>query len=282
LSGTDDIYERLEASCERINLPVAEDANTHTVWRCWGDGPPVVLLHGDWGSWTHFIRNIDVLAARYRVLVPDMPGYGDSGFPPLDDVVADSAVIMTSDIDKLIGKNVGYDIVGFSYGGIHAGHMAALHSGRVGKVVLIGAGGMGIDAPVLYKRPMQRLSRDMDWSTRKAVHRNNLGGVMFHDEMVVDELSLRLQDANTSRTRIRAKGVPESNILLRALPDCTARFYGIWGVEDVYSLGDVPAREAILRNYLPDIDFRVLEDVGHWVLYEAPDQVNDMLLEMLD
>ena len=158
MSGTYDIYERLEASCERINLPVAEDASTHTVWRCWGDGLPVVLLHGDWGSWTHFIRNIDVLAARYRVLVPDMPGYGDSGFPPLDDVVADSTVIMAADIDKLIGKNVDYNIVGFSYGGIHAAHMAALHSGRVGKVVLIGAGGMGIDAPVLYKRPMQRLS----------------------------------------------------------------------------------------------------------------------------
>ena len=240
-----------------------------------------MLLHGDWGSWTHFIRNIEILAEHYRVLVPDMPGYGDSGLPPLDDVVVDSAFIMTADIDKLIGKNTNYDIVGFSFGGIHAGHMAAIHSERVGKVVLIGAGGMGIDAPVRYKRPMQRLSRDMDWPTRKAVHRNNLGGVMFHDETVVDELSLRLQDANTSRTRIRAKGVPESDILLRALPDCIARFCGIWGVEDVYSLGDVPAREAILRNYFPDIDFRVLEDVGHWVMYEAPNQVNDMLLEML-
>jgi pimeloyl-ACP methyl ester carboxylesterase len=278
LSGSQVIYERLEASCERIELPVA---CTCTVWRSWGEGRPIVLLHGDWGSWTHFIRNIEILAEHYRVLVPDMPGYGDSGLPPLDDVVVDSAFIMTADIDKLIGKNTNYDIVGFSFGGIHAGHMAAIHSERVGKVVLIGAGGMGIDAPVRYKRPMQRLSRDMDWPTRKAVHRNNLGGVMFHDETVVDELSLRLQDANTSRTRIRAKGVPESDILLRALPDCNARFCGIWGVEDVYSLGDVPAREAILRNYFPDIDFRVLEDVGHWVMYEAPNQVNDMLLEML-
>ncbi len=281
MSTTDDIYERLEAACERVDIPVAADGGAHTVWRCWGAGRPVVLLHGDYGSWTHFIRNLDALAARYRVLVPDMPGYGDSGLPPLDDVVIDSAAILTADIDALVGREASYDIVGFSFGGIHAAHMAARHRDRVGKVVLIGAGGMGIDAPVAYKRPMQRLSRDMDWPTRRAVHANNLGGVMFHDDGTVDDLSLRLQDSNTSRTRIRAKGVPESDILLRALPECTARFYGIWGVEDVYSLGDVPAREAILREYEPDIDFRTLDGIGHWVMYEAPDKVNALLIEML-
>src|SRR5579872_798715 len=37
------------------------------VWRCWGEGTPLVLLHGGYGSWTHWIRNIDGLAARHRV-----------------------------------------------------------------------------------------------------------------------------------------------------------------------------------------------------------------------
>src|SRR5712691_9914772 len=51
------------------------------VWRIWGEGPPLVLLHGASGSWTHWIRNVRPLAARFRVLVPDMPGYGDSDAP---------------------------------------------------------------------------------------------------------------------------------------------------------------------------------------------------------
>lgn len=280
MSTTDDIYDRLEASCERIDIPVDGD-DARTVWRSWGDGPPVILLHGDYGSWTHFIKNIDELAKRYRVLAPDMPGYGDSGLPVLGDLVVDCARIMAADVDRLIGSETRFSIVGFSYGGIHAGHMDALCPGRVEKVVLIGAGGMGVDAPVSYKRPLQRLSRDMDWPTREAVHRNNLGGVMFFDDGAVDALSLRLQDANTSRTRIRAKGVPESDILLRALPTATAQYFGIWGVEDVYSLDDVPAREAILRRHKPDIDFRTLPGVGHWVLYEAPEETNALLLEML-
>ena len=164
------------------------------------------MLHGDYGSWTHFIRNIEPLAERYQLLVPDMPGYGDSGLPVLQDLVVDSAQIMADGVDALIGDDADYNIIGFSYGGIHAGHMAAIHRGRVRRVVLIGAGGMGVDAPVEYKRPMKRLSRDMDWPTRREIHRNNLAGVMFNDERVVDDLSLHLQDANTARTRIRARG----------------------------------------------------------------------------
>ncbi len=52
------------------------------VWRSWGAGPPLVLLHGASGSWTHWIRNVLPLAARFRVLAPDMPGFGDSDAPP--------------------------------------------------------------------------------------------------------------------------------------------------------------------------------------------------------
>jgi len=279
LSGSEDILQRLEKTAKRVDIPF-DGAGNSVAWRSWGRGPAVVLLHGDYGSWTHFIRNIEPLAERYQLLVPDMPGYGDSGLPVLQDLVVDSAQIMADGVEALIDDDADYNIIGFSYGGIHAGHMAAIHRGRVRRVVLIGAGGIGVDAPVEYKRPMKRLSRDMD-CRRGVRYTATTCWVMFNDERVVDDLSLHLQDANTARTRIRARGIPESDILLRALPDASAAFFGIWGVEDVYSLGDVPAREAILRTYKPDIDFRMLNDAGHWVMYEAPDAVNDMLFDIL-
>src|SRR5262245_62103404 len=52
------------------------------VWRCWGSGPPVVLIHGSYGSWRHWFRLIPSLARRHHVLVPDLPGHGDSADPP--------------------------------------------------------------------------------------------------------------------------------------------------------------------------------------------------------
>ena len=47
-----------------------------------GDGPPLVLLHGNFGSWMHWIRNVEVLSQHYRVIALDIPGFGDSATPP--------------------------------------------------------------------------------------------------------------------------------------------------------------------------------------------------------
>jgi hypothetical protein len=65
------------------------------VWRVWGDGEPLVLLHGGSGSWTHWIRNIPELSRHYELWVPDIPGLGSSAMPPkpwTPDSIADVAV----------------------------------------------------------------------------------------------------------------------------------------------------------------------------------------------
>ena len=71
---------------------------------------------------------------------------------------------VTTSIPSL-GQTKNYDIVGFSFGGIYAGQMATIHKDRVGTVVLIGTGGMGVDEAPHTRREMQRLSRDMDYET---------------------------------------------------------------------------------------------------------------------
>jgi pimeloyl-ACP methyl ester carboxylesterase len=39
---------------------------------------PTLLLHGGTGSWTHWVRNIEPLARQFSVVVPDLPGMGES------------------------------------------------------------------------------------------------------------------------------------------------------------------------------------------------------------
>jgi pimeloyl-ACP methyl ester carboxylesterase len=95
------------------------------VWHVWGNGPPVVLLHGGSGSWTHWARNIDVLVDSGRqVLVPDLPGFGDSASPP---VGHDANVLppwLEVGLHQLLGGKP-VDLVGFSFGGLVAGLVAA-------------------------------------------------------------------------------------------------------------------------------------------------------------
>ena len=52
------------------------------VWHSWGRGEPLVLLHGGTGSWLHWVRNVEPLARDFTVLVPDLPGSGESASPP--------------------------------------------------------------------------------------------------------------------------------------------------------------------------------------------------------
>ncbi|MDH6245280.1 pimeloyl-ACP methyl ester carboxylesterase [Mycobacterium sp. OTB74] len=110
-----------------------------------GAGPAVLLLHGGGpgaSGVTNYSRNIDALAEHYRVLVPDMPGYGRStkGIDKSDPFgcLADA---MRGLLDAL-GIETAH-LVGNSYGGAAALRLALDTPHRVGKLVLMGPGGIG-------------------------------------------------------------------------------------------------------------------------------------------
>jgi pimeloyl-ACP methyl ester carboxylesterase len=69
-----------------------------------GQGPPVFLLHGFPEFWFAWRKQIPVLAQRYRVIVPDLRGYGDSEKPP----TGYDKRTMATDIYQLM-HHLGYD-----------------------------------------------------------------------------------------------------------------------------------------------------------------------------
>ena len=75
----EEIVGAIAATSERIETPCGDGS---MVWRAWGRGPALVLLHGGHGSWTHWLRSIEALSAEYKVFAADMPGYGESASPP--------------------------------------------------------------------------------------------------------------------------------------------------------------------------------------------------------
>ena len=52
--------------------------DTTVCWRIWGKGQPIIFLHGGYGSWRHWIKQVTYLSKDYQILVPDMPGFGES------------------------------------------------------------------------------------------------------------------------------------------------------------------------------------------------------------
>ena len=106
-----------------------------------GDGPPVVLLHGPGESALWWMRVLPDLVTTYRVVVPDLPGHGDS---------EGSNGTLTAEgvfawLDELIEETCPTPptLVGHVLGGAIAARFANDHSARLERLVLVDALGLG-------------------------------------------------------------------------------------------------------------------------------------------
>jgi pimeloyl-ACP methyl ester carboxylesterase len=115
------------------------------VWRVWGRGDPLILLHGGSGSWTHWIRTIPTLSRHYELWVPDIPGLGSSAMPPKPWVPASIAGVAAAGVWELLPA-ARLRIAGFSFGGHIATLLAARLAERVRCLTLIGVAALGLKA----------------------------------------------------------------------------------------------------------------------------------------
>ena len=247
------------------------------VWRSWGEGPVLVLFHGGAGSWRHWAHNIDVLSRDYRLLVPDLPGLGEFAFPPDGDDAMAVAQIVARGIDIVLGADTRYDVAGFSFGGT----MATLRRRDPWR-----ARALGDDHRLERRRAVGSAVellkvRHLAGEERVATHRINLNRLMIADPAKIDDLALAIQEWNTRHSRLKTPTLSRSGALPRALAQVVAPVNGIWGELDAPANPRAPQRVAALRALRPDADVRMIPGAGHWVAYEAPEQFNAMLLEML-
>lgn len=269
---------RLDALATQIRTPCG--AGT-MVWRQWGpaDGPPLILLHGGFGSWNHWVRNVEFLARHYRVVAADMPGQGDSDDPdqPYD---ADSlAAIVTDGVRRVTGEDEPIRLMCFSFGSIIGGLVAATLGARVVSYTGVGAAGMGARSPVTQQ--MIRITPDMPAEEQARLRRHNLGILMFADEANIDPLADHIQEINMARNRIRSRPISLSDRLSRTFPLIKGRINLIWGAEDVTAVGFFEPRHAALKAIQPEAGIAMRDGIAHWVQYEDADWFNATALDLL-
>jgi pimeloyl-ACP methyl ester carboxylesterase len=251
----------------------------HMVWHEWGSGRTVVLFHGGHGSWTHWLRNIEALSARCRVLAADLPGLGDSATPPLPHTPDTLSDIVAGGLRSLLAPDEQADIVGFSFGGMIGGHTAVKLGSQVRSLTLVGSGGMGLP---LRARPDMRGWRGVpDPAKREVIHRHNLGVLMFADPARIDALAVHLQTTNTIRGRMNSRRLSGMGTLPGILPQLKAPLRGIWGELDFSARGRLELYAERLNSMQPGAPFTAIRGAGHWVQFEAAEEFNRALLESL-
>ncbi len=105
-----------------------------------GDGPPIVLLHGPGEFAFTWLRVIPELVKTNRVIVPDLPGHGDSrlGEAPLD---ADRVLVWLGELIERTCPSPAY-LVGHLLGGAVGARFAIAHSEKLCGLVLIDTFGL--------------------------------------------------------------------------------------------------------------------------------------------
>jgi 2-hydroxy-6-oxonona-2,4-dienedioate hydrolase len=276
MSDPQAIVVRLDAASRRVETPCG--AGT-MVWRSWGAGDPLVLLHGGYGSWTHWLRNIETLAARWTVIAPDLPGLGDSAMPPEPYTPESLADIIGGGLETVLDGRGPARLVGFSFGGLLSGHVAARHGRLVKSLVLVGPGGLG--PPRAVVAPLKRAAKGMTSDELAAVQRENLGILMLADPERIDALAVHLQLENVTRGRMRSPPMGRTDTLRRILPEIRCRVDAIWGEKDVTLGPYIEQRRALIQEAHPEARIATIRGAGHWVQYEAASEFNALVAKWL-
>lgn len=267
----------MELNRSAIRHDVLVDA-CRICWRQWGDGPPLVLIHGGNGSWMHWVRNIQSLSTRYTVWAVDLPGFGDSDNLP-DDADAlhrqRNLVSLTKrSLDLLVPETQEIRLAGFSFGGLVASQLALLRRNLV-RLVLLGPAGHGI-----WRQPAPQL---LNWRAcadqeMQDIMRHNLASLMLYSPHAIDDLAVHVHTYCSERTRYWSKPISLGSPLLDVLARILVPISFIWGEHDATAVPE-QVRQVLLDNR-SERSFKLISSAGHWVQYEAHDDVNHLLLSM--
>ena len=267
--------ENVENTGERRTTPSGEGS---MAWHIFGAGEPVVFLHGGMGSWMHWIRNIPGLGGTLTMLIPDIPGHMASAMPSPYTPETVGAVLVDG-IERILGPERAYSVVGFSFGAAIGGQVARLGGKRVKSLVLVSPGGLGL--PRGQIEGIQRWRHLTSADERLAVHRSNLRTTMISDPTHVDDLAVLIHAQSTERAQPVSAPISLGGSLQGCLPQVKAKLAGIWGAQDPASSPYMAERRALFHSIQPDAAIVVIDGASHWVQYEAADRFNDALLELL-
>jgi len=255
-------------------------------------GTPVVLLHGFpefWWSWRYQIAPL--AAAGFRVIAPDLRGYAGSDRPPeihayrMDNLVADVAGLI---------RALGYaraHVVAHDWGGAIAWHVAATRPEVVDRLAILNA-----PHPTVFQRELRTVEQlKKSWymfafqlpgfPERRLQERETLvrtfRGWSRRREHFDDATIDRYVDAVRTPGAARAM-VAYYRAALRHLPGPVPRIDAetlvIWGMDD-RALG--PRLLDGLEAHVARLRIERIPDASHWVAQDAPERVNELLLDFL-
>jgi pimeloyl-ACP methyl ester carboxylesterase len=255
-----------------------------------GSGTPLILLHGYAETSRMWRPIIPLLAERFTVIAPDLPGIGDSDIPP-DGLDMKSAAIRIHDLAKSLGVQKA-EVVGHDIGLMVAYAYAAQFSSEVTKLVLMDAFLPGVPGwEAIYNSPDIWHFR-FNGATPEALvqGRERTYFSYFWNDLAADrnrslpEADREAYIAAYSRPGRMHAGWAYFVSFQQAAKDFaqlaqTRLTMPVLTIGGDKSLGEPLGEQAKL--VATDVQVVVLKDAGHWVLEERPKETTEALQKFL-
>ena len=258
----------------------------HTRLLVTGDeaAPPLIFLHGTGGHAEAYVRNLGPHGEHFRTYAIDMVGHGWTDKPAVDLEIAQYLDHLDAVLDALgIERAM---ISGESLGGWVAARYAAQRPERVSAVVLNTAGGMIADPVVMEKirtistKAVEEPSWDfvrarLEWLMADPGHVN--------DDLVATRQAIYAQPGMVEgMRRTLVLQLPEQRTRNLLTPDelgaITAPTLVLWTEHDPTASVQVGRS---LADSIPNAEFVVMSDCGHWPQFERPEEFNRIHIDFL-
>jgi pimeloyl-ACP methyl ester carboxylesterase len=251
-----------------------------------GAGPTLILLHGRGNAATTWFQMLPALARSHRVLAVDLPGFGQSQARRFRGGGFEAGLAFFTDAIEhwIVAEHLqNAAIAGHSLGGLVAIELARRGHARPGKLVLIGAMGLGsamtYASRSFFRLGPERLARRLG---RAAFERLN-APPSTPDGARLGALGFELYNVRRGRPNASAAFDTLCPLLgpvphrADSLPKITAKALVLWGDRDEVFPSPVAIAAAAA---LPNATLRI-EPLGHSPHLEAPERVLQILEEFL-
>jgi pimeloyl-ACP methyl ester carboxylesterase len=226
-----------------------------------GTGTAVLLLHG-WGATKELMAPISQRMSGYRVIAPDLPGFGATPPPPQAWGADEYATWVVALLDRLgVGRA---HVVGHSNGGRVAIALAAAHPERVGRLVLTDSAGI---------RPRHGPAHRWRVRTFKLLRAASRAGWLpgpIRETAGRRAAARGSADYRAASGTLRASMVRLVNADMRPqLSRLRAATLLIWGERDQ----ETPLSDGrTMERLIPDSGLVMFEGCGHFAYAEQPDR----------
>jgi pimeloyl-ACP methyl ester carboxylesterase len=248
-----------------------------------GDGPVLLLIHGLGGLWQNWLLNIPAFMGRYRVVAPDLPGFGRSEMPSGRISIQGYARVVDALCDRL--ELVDPVVVGNSMGGFIGAELALAFPTRVSKLVLVSAAGISVEN--MWREPIMAIGRLMAIGTARAgvvslpvtrrprLRRAALQMVVRYPEKLSVGLATELVAGGGAPGFVGGLDAVLGYSFRERLPEIEVPTLIVWGRNDVL----IPVDDAFEFERLIGANARavIFEDTGHMAMLERPARFNELL-----